>query len=277
MKVNLFLVGVAKSATNSIFDLLSGHPEICPCDIKEVEFFARKDTAKELELNSYHDLFKCTDSKYYLDASDLYSSSKENRAIAEQIFSYNPEARILYCIRNPIERIQSQHWHDYNRGWTRIRDINQAVSVRNYIQDSMYFSNLQPYIELFGKEQISVLLFEDLRKKPEVITTKLAAFLELKSIGFKKSTVHSNKSGSLHWINHRFDRFVFNPFSQKMKNLVPVRIQIFVKELLIRSSKRLKDRPELNEIKINEIKSILLPEIKKIEEFTGFDLSHWYK
>ncbi|MCB0382385.1 MAG: sulfotransferase, partial [Psychroserpens sp.] len=123
MTVNFLLIGAAKSATTSLSNALSQHPDICFSNPKEPEFFCKDNWRDKIE--NYHSLFKQKSVKLYGEGSTNYSKFPHyNKNIHKDIFDYNPNMKIIYMMRHPIDRIVSHYIHSYNRGHESINDIN---------------------------------------------------------------------------------------------------------------------------------------------------------
>jgi hypothetical protein len=95
-----------------------------------------------------------------------------------------PNAKLLYIIRNPIERVAS-HWAwgiASGRPWG---SINKAVwEVDRLIEMSLYWRQLSRYREHFDDEQIKVLFLEDLKADPQSFFKECGRFLGVDSDGF---------------------------------------------------------------------------------------------
>lgn len=123
-----------------------------------------------------------SDCRYLADISPVYLSS---RRAAERIQSYNPEAKIIATLREPVSRVISQYRHmkakiDASLGPELALDIdaylraglaeiksaqhqeNSWYSASLNIAHSFYGSNLRRYYDLFPRDQIMVLIYEDL-------------------------------------------------------------------------------------------------------------------
>jgi len=276
LKTNLFLIGTAKCGTNSIFDLLASHPDIIAGRKKEINHFVDQNALKEKELEKYHSLFDPEKALFYLDASDEYSTSEKNEEICHRIHRYNPSSKFLCIIRNPIDRIESQHWHDYNRGWTKIRNINEAIEKRPYLDHSRFYSNLKAYLNLFGEKKLLILFIDDLISDPQNIRKQLADFLQINEDAFVSSIPKSNTSGEYHWIHHKYDRVFINKGTKFLLEILPNTWLKVIKRIVVSTQNRLSEKPKLNDVQVKKIKEALRSEIMKIENLTGRDLKDWY-
>ena len=107
MNPNLFVAGVPKAGTTSLFHYLALHPDVFPSSRKEPGYFHPfkiKDMEKNLE--AYKKFFsRHSGQQYAIEATPGYFyGGKES---AEAINSYSPESKIIIVLRNPVERLFS--------------------------------------------------------------------------------------------------------------------------------------------------------------------------
>ena len=107
MNPNLFVAGVPKAGTTSLFHYLALHPDIFPSNRKEPGFFHPfkiKDMAANLE--AYKKCFVgYSGQKYAIEATPGYFYGGKETATA--INKYSPESKIIIVLRNPVERLFS--------------------------------------------------------------------------------------------------------------------------------------------------------------------------
>ena len=116
-KANLFIIGAQKCGTSTLFDNLVKHKNIYGGKIKEKNYFSHEYLYQKGP-EWYHNLFpkssifnKVTKKSYFLDASPSYLMCKE---AADKIFKYNPNAKFIVMMRNPVDRAFSA-WNMYRQ------------------------------------------------------------------------------------------------------------------------------------------------------------------
>ena len=113
MKANLFIIGAMKAGTTTLHYLLDRHPDIFMSLEKEPQVFSSKPLA------SYDDIFEGYDKQKYMgESSTAYTKLPDEPNIAKQIYDYNPDAKLIYLIREPMARAVSHYRHNifmYNR------------------------------------------------------------------------------------------------------------------------------------------------------------------
>lgn len=175
---NLFLVGSMKSGTSSLHSYLGSHPSIFMVPMKEPTHFVDGAELKPVspglweagiwrDRAQYLDMFADAGNANVVgESSTNYSKLPQITGVAQRIAEFNPSARILYIMRDPIERSISHYWHMvkwHNESREILRAMQQDPSYR---QVSHYSLQLAPYFECFAREQIKTLTLENLKADP---------------------------------------------------------------------------------------------------------------
>jgi hypothetical protein len=194
MKVSLFVVGAGKAGSTTMFDCLNRHPQLQGANPKEPMFFSHH---MEKGLDWYHSLFQKGDNiQYYFEASPQYTFIDELPDVSHRIKEYNPQAKIIYIVREPIARIKSHFAH-----WARTKpklykNINDALTNQELrfplVERTKYFKQISTYIDLFGNENVKVVFLEDLKSSFMPTITDVFQFLGVDK--FKINVIHSNKT-----------------------------------------------------------------------------------
>ena len=164
---NLFIIGAMKSGTTSLHEYLNEHPDIFMSEVKEPGYFSDCVDYYPKDDGWYDDLFKDVDSQKIIgESSTHYTKLPVCDGVIQKIWEYNPGARFVYIMRDPISRVISHYWHGVKYGDER-HDILTAIKKNQaYIDISDYAFQLEPYIERFGMDRIYTLSFESLINDP---------------------------------------------------------------------------------------------------------------
>jgi Sulfotransferase family len=176
---NLFLVGSMKCGTTSLHNYLAQHPQIFMSrdPWKEPAYFVDRMNWSKGE-SWYCGLFRdAADAAYRGESSTDYTKYPHYEGVAERIARFCPEARILYLMRDPVERSISHYWWEVQ--WSAEgRDMPTAVRNAAIICDvSHYAMQLRQFIPLFGRERIWVLTTEELSARPEAALADIFGWL----------------------------------------------------------------------------------------------------
>lgn len=221
-KPNLFVVGAAKSGTTSLYKYLRAHPEIYMSPIKEPHFFSadtvasNKNTAhkdseylhqqKVDDLGEYELLFKEGIShRYRGECSPSYLWSKR---APSRIYSYQPNAKIIIILRDPIDRAYSHYMADLSAGYQSSTSFYDAIMHDENMQPriwgethlykdlGLYYEAVAEYINIFGRENVHIMLFKDFKEQTDLALQGVFKFLNLSWIGagYKVDTSKSYNS-----------------------------------------------------------------------------------
>jgi len=113
---------------------------------------------------------------------DMTSSYLRSPLAAQRARETNPNARIILCLRDPVERAFSHYWHEKKKNRF---NYNFAECLENYdlycswIEPGLYATHVQRWTEAFGSEAILMQEFDKLRKDPRGFLAEALAFVGL--------------------------------------------------------------------------------------------------
>lgn len=180
---NFIIAGVQKSGTTSLFDYICQHPNVNRPLRKEIHFW---DNNEEKGVSWYKGHFPIRDKDSITGESTPAYLWRED--IAQKIHDLLPDCKIIIILRNPVERSFSEylmnkkigHEHEtFEFAIEHEKERLQKSHLFGYIQKSIYLQQVKRYYDLFDKNQILVLSYDDLKSNPESITQQCYSFLGL--------------------------------------------------------------------------------------------------
>lgn len=202
IKPNIFLVGVQKAGTTSLYHFLREHPRIYGPDIKDYSkshpFFSDADYFNNRR-EDFERLFNNTLALPHVITSDV--DLIEEKSSLERIKQYNPDAKIIVSLRNPIDRLRSMlgfyrqtMQQKAELDWENESDEELTV----YLNRSLYYSKIRDLYEVFDPARIKIVFFEDFTgTKFNEVRSELFKFLEVEQL--EKSFIHENKTRELRY------------------------------------------------------------------------------
>ena len=204
---DFFIVGHAKSGTTALHRMLDRHPGI-HMPAKEPRFFAIKEIdlhggrlsdqpgRRPRTLEGYMALFAgAREDQLIGEATPAYLRSP---LAAARIAEVCPQARIIAILREPTSFLSSFHLQSlrgYNETQKDFRKAIELVEPRRqgrsipplsrspwdllYTDHVRYTEQLRRYHELFGREQVLVLIYDDLLRDNEGTVRQVVRFLGL--------------------------------------------------------------------------------------------------
>lgn len=299
MKANLFLIGAQKSGTTALATFLAEHPEIYMSPSKEPAWFAgdfqlgagRGEVTLRTE-SDYNALFSDAPegTKYALDGSTVYLASQ---TAVDRLLVYQPKAKVIVLIRNLVTMAHASHMEaffnlledqsDFETAWgLQEARANGDHVPRNCVKPKRLQykticsvgTQLERVVAKVPKEQLLILFHEDFVRDPRVVWDQTMAFLRLPSyeeidLTRQVAPAHFNRFPAIARLyRHRS----FTPIRQKLiAALRATGSEQFVKNALVRRGQR----EEISEKFEKELVQAFAPEVEKIEQLTGRDLSHW--
>jgi len=269
--VDFILVGAQKSGTTTLTNILDAHPSIVCCSEKEPDFFSKCNSWRE-KISDYEALFDSKREKVlYFEASTTYTFYPHfNLEIWMDIYDYNKDMKILYIVRDPIQRITSGYMHSYERGYTDLPFEKALLKESSIINITRYATQIQPFIDQFGRDNVCILFFEDLIEDVDEVVSALSEFLRVDKERFKDPSIfHANKSIGGGKQHHKYDNP--NLFYRAIRRLMPS----LWKKIVDNRSRRFEEKPVLPAPLRRAILRMLELDIVALEELTGRDLSAW--
>jgi hypothetical protein len=190
-KPNLFIIGSMKSGTTYLHSLLASHPSIFMSDPKEPCAFVEPDQLRALwpaawdqgywrDQERYLQLFQSAGAAKVVGTGSVYYTHLPlATGVPKRIHQFNPDSRLIYVMRDPIERAISHYWHQV-RWHGEHRSLSSAIKNDPRYRDISYYAmQLAPYFELFARDQIKTLTFEELINKTEATMTSIFRWLNV--------------------------------------------------------------------------------------------------
>lgn len=189
-QVDFIGIGVPKAATSWIYQCLSEHPDICMAEPKETQFLLSEE---ERSVAEYAQHFQhCNEEKVRGEYSPKYLFSEQ---ALRRIKQHYPEAKLVVCLRNPIERAISLYYYRSSKGRNTLPTLHEQIqqAPKDYIEHGKYYTHLSKYLKEFSREQIYIIVYEDIEKDPKHVIRELYDFLNV-SDEFTPPSLQSKKN-----------------------------------------------------------------------------------
>lgn len=204
-KVNLFIVGAAKSGTTSLVDFLEKVEGVFIPKVKEPFYFVNESIGLT-SFNEYQYLYRKSDSESFLvDASTGYLYSEN---ACQRIYNYNKDSKIVIVLRNPVDMVHSL-WSYMIANGVEDRNLIEALNAEctpcgfqgegwwaNYLyrDRASYAGQVKKYLNRF--RHVKIIVFEDLIENQERVLSELLDFLGLE-YSCNLSLPRSNEGGAV--------------------------------------------------------------------------------
>ncbi len=161
---NLIVIGAQKCGTSVLHYYLSLHPEVSMSKPKELNFFIEERNWPR-GIDWYKSQFDA-DARVRGEASPNYTAFPQHEGVPERMASVVPDAKLIYMVRDPLERIAA-HWvHNYAKRREK-GTLAETLAHPNtsYVTRSKYAMQLERFLEHYPKEQVLVFQQSELRHR----------------------------------------------------------------------------------------------------------------
>lgn len=299
---NFFFIGGMRCGSTSLNLMLEQHPEIYMSQVKEPHYYLaeafRNMDEPSPEDRDFLETFE-KGGKYRTDETyqSLFQDVGGAKIVGESshylyyggtaaaIYKHCPEARILVCLRNPVDRLFSEYLLSLRKGAENnsfadyvarfsadfnedgISDKNKVPKLNKGLQAEL----LQPWFEKFGSNQIKLILFDDLNQNPVETMKSVFSWLGIDQ-SFSPQKIHAQKGGAIKakWMSDAMSSR--NNVLKLIKSLMPKSAKVKLRSAIF--SKTL-ERPVMESETRAFLTQFYQDDVEKLSKILGKDLSRW--
>ncbi|HEX6654951.1 MAG TPA: sulfotransferase [Candidatus Limnocylindria bacterium] len=291
---DFFIVGAFKAGTTSLYAYLRQHPQIFMPFHKEPMYFGRDLDPRYRRMTEAEYLHLFDDARPGQRVGEaspwyLYSSTA-----AGEIKEFAPEAQIIVTVRDPVEVMAAQHSQLLFNQREDLTDFSSALAAEPdrragrripagalrrealLYRDSVRFADqLRRYFDVFGRDRVHVIVFDDLRADAAHVVRETFAFLGVEpNVEVDTSARNPNRrarSGAL-------QRLIFRP-PGPLRRVVPwlrrFPLAHRLRDAVIDANSEPATRQSMDPELRRRLASELAPEVADLGQLIGRDLSAW--
>lgn len=294
---DFFLIGAAKAGSTAVFHGLAQHPALFTCEEKEPGYFIFGESGltfggPQAEANrpylirteeTYLKLFAgCKDDQLAGEGSVSYLHMGES--VAPYIRAKSPQARLIAILRHPAERAFSHYVMNRNMGIEPQPTFKRALAdeprrVREswyptmcYASASQYARQLRPFIKAFGRDQMLVLLFEDLQANALEVFRRIFDFLKVDPTFEPDLTRQYNVRRNLRSRKAEDLLLVSNPLTRPFRAIFPPALRMKIRDALRQTNAY---RPVMNAKDRQHVLDACRADTLELQEMVGRNLEAW--
>lgn len=234
-RIHVFIPGAGRSGTTTLYSHLAQHPEICFSSIKELHYFTQDDLYARGP--GYPASFYPPDcpGKWFAMA-DTYAMA-DARA-AKRAAAHNPAMKLVFMLRDPVDRALSGYRYAVNMGYLRRPDnwheilhkeplwlqTENAIAINNLCNayQGLYYKHLQNWLQYFPRKQVLLLKTSDLQNHPATVLEQLSIFLAIPP--FQAHNLHNRANAGKSVKNKFLQQALLNrqmPLRKASRKLLP--------------------------------------------------------
>ncbi|NWG93006.1 MAG: sulfotransferase [Parvularculaceae bacterium] len=174
------VIGAMKCGTSTLHAQLAAQPQFYMSEPKEPNYFSNDEIYAKGEA-WYRGLFKDAPAGAIKgESSTHYTKLPTYPKTVERLAALIPDAKYIYVMRDPVERLISHYIHEWSQGVIAC-PIDEAIDKHpELVAYSRYAYQLEPWIGRFGRDRILTVAFEDMTANPDAELKRIAAFLGAK-------------------------------------------------------------------------------------------------
>jgi hypothetical protein len=269
---NLVVIGAQKCGTSGLHYHLGLHPEVWMSRPKELNFFIEeRNWPKGLDWYRAH-----FDERAHVrgEASPNYTAYPQHMGVPERMRSVLPDARLIYVVRDPLDRIAA-HWvHNYAKRREK-GDLAKTLSHPNtsYLVRSQYAMQLGQFLRHYPREQILVLQQEQLRSDRAGTLRRVFEF-----IGVDADFTHPHFERERHQTSRKTRASRLAVRMERLSKgrggrVLPKNVWLALDEKL--PLRRPIERPDVRAALPAEALAVLREDAERLRELTGQSFDSW--
>lgn len=180
---NLLLIGAMKAGTTTFSADLARWSGIFLPATKEPHFLSEPDFTPGAAGRAYARLYgshEARAARYRLDASTGYAKMPLVKTVPERAFDLlGGDLRIIYLVRDPVERALSHHAHLLRNGRAPVSFAEALASVREITAYSRYGYQIGFWLEKFPEYSILPVCWESYLAHRDATLNAVAEFLRM--------------------------------------------------------------------------------------------------
>lgn len=192
MRPDFLIAGVMKSGTTFLDGLIRNHHSIKMLERNLNYSFFDDDRIYRRGIEWYENLFKHLKVDKGAILGQTSADCYFNEGSIERIREHLPDIKLIFVLRDPIERAYSLYWHQYGMGreYRSFEDALQRESeviwksyynykMFSYIERSRYKSQFEKVFDLFDEKKVLLLPFNSLIGNTLMTINKVFDFLSV--------------------------------------------------------------------------------------------------
>lgn len=298
---SFFIVGAPRCGTTSLSKTLAAHPQVYFSKPKETHFFAHAQA--DLPAPALRETFL----RRYFPGRDLAGAFLGEGSVSTlyvpeaqgRIQRFDPAARFIVTVRNPVDMIASYHARllysldedqpDLARAWSLQNRRRQGKDLParcreprllQYGDMGSHGRHVGRLFETVGRENCFVVNFDDLNRNPASLYTDLLAFIGLEDDG-RRTFIHKNNHSS--YRSRWLQQYVMNPppwigtiiARRQARGRDSLRVFRTLRRYIKKRNRVSVQRPAMEPALRAELTDYFSEDVRLLSELLGRDLGHW--
>lgn len=273
---DFIIIGAMKSGTTTLYRYLDLHPDIDMSRDKETDYFvAEKQLANGLAWYSAQFSAQAA-AKGALrgEASPNYTKRRDFAGVPARVAQTCPQARLIYILRDPVSRAESQFRHGVVMGEIDVtaEGFVDGHEYAHIMDASRYAHQLDAWLEHFDRDAILILDFDDLIQDPQAVMDQIYDHIGASPYQIEDSGA-ANDSAEISRVPAPILRFAQSPLGRRIAGLVGRDLRDKIRGALARGKSR--TPPPLPDTLKDRMRMELAPDAARLREMSGLPFRKW--
>lgn len=235
------IIGAMKCGTTTLQAQLVAQPGIFMTTPKEPNFFS-DDAVFARGMGWYRGLFaQARPGDLRGEASTHYTKLPTHSATIARLRPHCPDLRLIYMIRNPVQRAVSHYIHEWSEGRMGTDPVAEFARHPEIVDYGRFAYQIAPWIAAYGRDAVMLTSLEQLTADPQGELTRVARHIGLKDATWQDDLGAQNVSAERVRRIPFENLLIYNPVATALRRmLVPKRLRS-----AIRDGRKIKARPSL--------------------------------
>jgi Sulfotransferase domain len=271
---DVIVVGPSRTGTTWLHRVLEGHVDL-PHGVKEPQFF---NTFYDKGVDWYARHFRyATGTRPIVEICPYFFTPNA----PERIKSLMPNCRIVATMRDPVDRIYSVFKLHRHYGWVRHGTFDEVLNAVPHLgSGNRYAEHLAKWFEQFGRENVLVTLYDELRAEPQAYLNRVTDFIGIERIALSPRSdlgddvnafAHAPRSGKL---AYRATTVMYSLKGHQAYRTIDALDRAGVWDFCHGRGELF---PRLTPEQDARLRAHFMPEVEALEELMKIDLSAWKK
>jgi Sulfotransferase family len=277
------VIGVAKGGTTSLYRYFDQHPDVFMYAEKGTNYFGYED-ARDWKWADEGEppLLRHFRVETFEEYEEAFAGSSGERAVGEvspqyfrspgaaaRMHARLPDVQVIVSLRNPAERAFSGYLMRIRRGEPVTSASEDLSADSSHVREGFYYRRMKRYFDVFPREQIKVLLFDDFRRDPAQVMTELFSFIGVDP-GFQPDTQPRHNPANVPR-SRILNRFLYQPaVIRTAKAVLPERLHGSAKRV---REVNLEEPPKMSPELRSRLLALYREDILSLEGLVQKDLS----
>lgn len=284
--IDVMIAGAQKAGTSSLGQYLDQHPDIHTHSQLEMAYFVRDE---EYEMGFDH-----VYSKYFqpdIDSKVLLAKSVGIMyfpSAMQRLYEHNPNCKILVILREPVARAYSAYWYMRRVGIEDAVSFSQALDLEGERQTSdtpqgkhclyrdrgIYHRQIQHLYDLFGPQNVHVLLLNDLMSQPRNTLDNILDFIGIPTLEINTASKSNTAKATRFELLSRALKSN-NGLKGAMQKVFPQQYLTSARKFIVRLNERKFDVPKMETHIRHDLAAFFEPHNSELEQLLDRSLESW--